>query len=51
MLVEDLSARGLVRISSDLEDFEDIYHADKLLLHSTNEELPKVIITDVLNNF
>lgn len=51
MLVEDLSARGLVRISSDLEDFEDVYHADKLLLHSTNEVLPKVIITNVAIQF
>lgn len=51
MLVEDLSARGLVRISSDLEDFEDIYHADKFLRHSTNENLPKVIITDVAKQF
>jgi len=51
MLFQDLSACGLIRISSDLGDFEDIYHANKLLLQSTNDELPRVIITDVAKQF
>ena len=51
LLLQDLSARGLVRISPDIEDFEDIYRTDKIITEDTNEELPKVIITQVAKEF
>ena len=51
MFCQDLSARGLIRISPDIDDFEDIYQADLWLRESTNQSLPRVIVTDIAIQF
>ena len=51
MICGDLEIRGLIRISQDINDFEDIYHADGILLESTNDDLPRVIVTDIAKEF
>jgi len=51
MLVGDLSTRGLLRVSRDIEDDENIYQAGPLLLESTNDNLPRIIISDVAQKF
>jgi hypothetical protein len=47
LMCQDISARGLIRISPDIEDFNDIYQASSLLLEETNEDLPMIVITDI----
>ncbi len=51
MLIGDLSTRGLLRVSRDIEDDEDIYQAGSLLLEITNDNLPRIIISDVAQKF
>jgi hypothetical protein len=51
MLVSDLNVRGLIYVSRDIGDFEDIYQASSLLLESTNDNLPRIIITDIAKMF
>ncbi len=51
MLLQDLAARGLIRISPDIDDFEDIYQASALLTESTRDDLPRVVITDMARRF
>ena len=51
MLFQDLSARGLIRISRDIDDFEDIYQANALVAEDTNDELPRVMITEIARQF
>ena len=51
MLVGDLSTRGVLRVSRDIEDDENIYQAGPLLLESTNDNLPRIIISDVAQKF
>lgn len=51
MLLSDLSTRGLLRISQDIEDDKNIYHADSLLVESTNDDLPRIIISEVARKF
>ena len=46
MFCQDLSARGLIRISPDIDDFDDIYQANLLLMESTDQSLPRVIIVN-----
>ncbi len=51
MLVGDLNTRGLIWISQDIDDFENIYHANSLLLESTRTDLPRLIVTDIAKVF
>lgn len=51
MICGDLEVRGLVRISQDIDDFEDIYQASSLLLVETRDDLPRIIVTDVAKEF
>lgn len=51
MFIGDLSARGLIRISQDIEEDKDIYQVDALSLESTNEDLPRIIIPFVAKRF
>jgi hypothetical protein len=51
MILGDLNTRGLIWISQDINDFEDIYQASTLLLEETNDDLPRIIITDVAKKF
>jgi hypothetical protein len=51
MLFQDLSSRGLIRVSPFIDDFEDIYQAGLLLDEATQDELPRVIITDIAKQF
>lgn len=51
MLVGDLNTRGLIWISQDIDDFENIYHANSLLLESTRTDLPRLIVTDIAKAF
>lgn len=46
LLCEDLSSRVLVRISSSVDDFNDIYHAGYLIDH-TSPNVPTVRVTEV----
>jgi len=52
MLLGDLTTRGLIRISSDIDDYEDIYVADNILVdNSTPKDLPKLIVTSIGKDF
>jgi len=51
MFVSDLNNRGLVRISQDIGDFDDIYEASSILLEETNDSLPRILITNVAKDF
>lgn len=51
MLFQDLSARGLIRVSPFMDDFEDIYQAGMLIDEATQDDLPRVIITDIAKHF
>ena len=47
MLVLDLQTRGLIRISGDIDDFDDIYHADAIITEETRDDLPRLLVTEV----
>ena len=51
MMLQDISSRGLIRISPDIDDFEDIYQANGILTESTRNDLPRIIITDMARGF
>jgi len=51
MLIGDLGTRGLIWVSQDIDDFEDIYQASALLLQKTRDDLPRLIVTDVAKKF
>lgn len=51
MLIGDLNVRGLIWISQDIEDFEDIYQAEAVINESTNDNLPRIIVTDISKDF
>ena len=51
MFLGDLNTRGLIWISQDIEDFEDVYQADTILAESTNDDLPRLIVTDIAKIF
>ncbi len=51
MTCGDLEIRGLVRISQDIDDFEDIYQASSLLLQKTRDDLPRIVVTDIAKEF
>jgi hypothetical protein len=51
MFVSDLNNRGLVRISQDIGDFDDIYEASSMLREETNDSLPRILITNVAKDF
>jgi hypothetical protein len=51
MLIGDLSTRGLVRISQDIDDFDDIYAAELELREETDDSLPRIIITHIAKDF
>jgi hypothetical protein len=51
MLIGDLSTRGLLRISQDIDDFEDIYEASFTIREETNDSLPRVLITQIAKDF
>lgn len=51
MLIGDLNVRGLIWISQDIDDFEDIYQASAILDESTKDDLPRIIVTNVAKDF
>ncbi len=51
MTCGDLEIRSLVRISQDIDDFEDIYQASSLLLSQTRDDLPRIIVTNIAKEF
>jgi hypothetical protein len=50
-LIQDLASKGLIRVSKDIEDFDDIYSSDKLLLDSTDQSKTRVIVTEFGKKF
>jgi len=51
MMCLELQGRGLIRISQDIEEFSGIYEASALLLEQTRDDLPRVIISEVGQQF
>lgn len=51
MLLGDLSARGLIRVSQDIDDFEDIYAASSILSEETDDSLPRILVTQIAKDF
>lgn len=51
MFVSDLNTRGLVRISQDIGDFNDIYIKSNWLREDTNDAQPRIIVTSVTKDF
>jgi len=47
LLCADLTARNLLRISQDIEDFPGIYRAESLLLQSTDTSAPMLEVTSI----
>lgn len=50
-LVQNLASKGLIRISQDIEDFDDIYSGSMLLLEGTDDNKPRVIVTEFGKKF
>ena len=50
-LIQNLASKGLIRISQDIDNFDDIYSGDKLLLSGTDDSKPRVIVTDFGKKF
>ena len=50
MMCGDLTIRGLMRISSDVEDFKDIYQSNKITTEYS-PDLPKIIVTEIAKEF
>lgn len=50
-LIQNLASKGLIRISQDIEDFDDIYSSDKLLAEETDDSKPRVIVTEFGKKF
>jgi len=46
-LCSDLSNKGLIRVSADINDFGDVYEASSLLIEDTDDSLPRVKITEM----
>ena len=51
MLIGDLNTRGLLRISQDIGDFDDIYEASLVLREETDDSLPRILVTSVAKDF
>ncbi len=51
MLIGDLNTRGLVRVSQDIGDFEDIYEASSILAEKTDDSLPRILVTQIAKDF
>lgn len=51
MMCLELQGRGLIRISQDIEDFTGIYEASAILAAETRDDLPRVIISEVGQQF
>jgi hypothetical protein len=51
MMCLDLGSRGLVQISADIEDLPGIYEASAILWESTRDDLPRLVISAVGNEF
>jgi hypothetical protein len=51
MFVNDLNTRGLLRISPDIGDFDDIFKASVWGRADTDDSLPRIIITSVAKDF
>lgn len=49
-LFQDLVSRGLLRVSQDLDDYEDIYQVNSLVDEATNDNLPRIKITEMGSN-
>jgi sulfur relay (sulfurtransferase) DsrC/TusE family protein len=47
----DLTARGLLRISRDIDDLTGTYRADAILLESTDDNLPTLVVTSIGKSF
>jgi hypothetical protein len=47
----ELSAKGLIRISNDMDSFEDIYQGNSMITEDTNDNLPRVVVTEVGKRF
>ena len=47
----ELEARGLIRISPDIDDFPGIYEASAMLYEETKDDLPRICISEVGANF
>jgi len=51
MLVSDIYTRGLIRLSQDIDDFEDIYQASAISWDETKDEMPRLIVTGIAKKF
>jgi hypothetical protein len=47
----ELEARGLIRISPDIDDFPGMYEASAMLYEETKDDLPRICISEVGANF
>ncbi len=51
LMCNDLTSRGLIRISQDLGDFDDIYQSSNLMLEETKDDLPRVVVPEIAGQF
>jgi hypothetical protein len=51
MMFLELQGRGLIRISQDIDDFEGVYEASAILSERTRDNLPRVILSEVGQQF
>ena len=47
----DLSIKGLVRLSADIDDYDDLYEASSLLIEQTDDSLPRIKVTEMGQEF
>lgn len=51
MFCQDLLSHGLINISTDFSDFEDVAHSTKIIAHKSQSDAPYVRVTSVGNSF
>ena len=51
MMCLELQGRGLIRISQDIDDFSGMYEANALITEDTRDNLPRVAISEVGQQF
>lgn len=51
LLNNDLASKGLIRVSSDIEGFDDLYQGNSMLLEDTDDSLPRVAVSEAGREF
>ena len=51
LVINDLEAKGIIRISQGMDNFEDLYNSSAILDQSSDETLPRIVVTEIGEKF